>query len=128
MIGRPSEYTPEMAATICARLAEGEPLTRMCKEPDMPNVVTVYRWMAKHEEFCKLYARAREDQADTMADQIIDIADETGDPHDKRVRVDARKWIAAKLKPKRYGDKQIHTGPDGESAPVLHVTATDVRG
>jgi hypothetical protein len=50
--------------------------------------------------------RAREDQADTLADEILDIADDSSlDPSDRRVKIDARKWIASKLKPKTYGDK-----------------------
>lgn len=82
-----------------------------------------------------MYARARDDQADTLADQIIDIADtplqgvktktdangkviETteGDMIEhRRLQVDARKWIAAKLKPRRYGERlnTEHTGLDG---------------
>ncbi len=67
-----------------------------------------------------MYVRAREDQADTLADEIVAIADDgSNDTYEKdgvvltnqdvvarsRLRVDARKWVAAKLKPKKYGDK-----------------------
>ena len=90
----------------------------------MPGVSTVYRWLSLHDEFRDKYARARDDQADTLADEIIAIADEqhevvseTGKVFDPEVnrdklRVDARKWIASKLKPKKYGDKTEveHTG------------------
>lgn len=85
----------------------------------MPGTSTVYRWLADKPEFRELYARAREDQADTLADEIIDIADQKDGEADTpdsvnraRLRVDARKWIASKLKPKRYGDKidHEHTG------------------
>lgn len=69
-------------------------------------MVTVYNWLAKHPEFLTMYTRAREDQADTLADQIIEIADGTDLPDQKRVRIDARKWISMKLKPRQYGDKQ----------------------
>jgi hypothetical protein len=122
--GRPSLYTEEIAAHICGRLAAGEPLVRICDTEGMPHVATVYRWLAAREDFRDLYARAREDQADTLADEILAIADtpqlgvktktdedgktETteGDMIEhRRLRVDARKWIAAKLKPKKYGDK-----------------------
>ena len=66
-------------------------------------------------EFAEQYARAREVQAETLADEIVSIADEDGDPQRQRLRVDARKWVASKLKPKRYGDKVTneHTGADG---------------
>ena len=124
-MGRPSDYSEDMAIEICARLASGESLVRMCKADDMPSVSTVYRWIQAHEEFRDNYTRAREDQADTLADEILDIANtpvvgvktktnEKGEVETtegdmiehRRLQVDARKWIAAKLKPKKYGDKQ----------------------
>lgn len=75
----------------------------------MPDTSTVFRWLAKHEDFREQYARAREEQAETHADEIIDIADDfADDPNSRRVRIDARKWIASKLKPKKYGDKTDH--------------------
>jgi hypothetical protein len=111
----------------------------------MPAVSTVYLWMAKHKEFSESYARAREDQADTLADQILEIADDgrndtyTDDEgkefvnHDvinrSRLRVDARKWVAAKLKPKKYGDKVTteHTGPGGGSIGITTSGTIDHR-
>jgi hypothetical protein len=66
----------------------------------------VYSWLAEHKEFLPLYVRAREDQADTLVDEILEIADDSAlDPNERCVRIDARKWIASKLKPKTYGDK-----------------------
>lgn len=78
---------------------------------------TIFNWLAKHPEFLDNYARAREAQADVYADEIIDITDEpakivpttgavdSADVAQKRLQVDARKWLASKLKPKKYGDK-----------------------
>lgn len=89
----------------------------------MPEPATIYRWLSADKEFCNRYTRAREDQADTLADQIIEIADDcsrdtiSDDDGERantewinrsRLRVDARKWIAAKLKPKKYGDAIDH--------------------
>lgn len=130
-VGRPSDYTPEIAAGICARLVEGESLRSICRDDAMPAIATVFKWLAAHTEFVEQYARARESQADTLADEILEIADDgrrdyavdadghAAVDHDhiarSRLRVDARKWIASKLKPKKYGDK-IHqelTGKDG---------------
>jgi hypothetical protein len=118
-MARPSDFSLDLAAEICARLAEGQPLVKICRDDAMPGTSTVYRWLADKPEFRELYARAREDQADTLADEIIDIADQKDGEADTpdsvnraRLRVDARKWIASKLKPKRYGDKidHEHTG------------------
>ena len=68
------------------------------------------------DDLANRYARAKEDQADYLADQILQIADddERGSDH-KRLAIDARKWLAGKLRPKAYSDKVIneHTGPDG---------------
>jgi hypothetical protein len=108
-VARPSDYTDEIAATICSRIATGEPLVRICRDESMPGTTTVYRWLSEKEEFRDIYARARDDQADTLADEIIDLSDEQMEDatavNRQRLRVDARKWIAAKLKPRKYGDK-----------------------
>jgi hypothetical protein len=131
--GRPTSYNDEIAAEILGRIANGEPLSRICKDEGMPVASTVYLWMMKHEDFSNRYARAREDQAETLADEIVQIADETPDlepVYDRdgnlvemklhaayvswqKNRLDARKWVAAKLKPKKYGDK-IDVTSDGE--------------
>jgi len=147
-MGRPSDYTEDMAIEICARLASGESLVRMCKADDMPSVSTVYRWIQAHVEFRDNYTRAREDQADTLADEILDIANtpvvgvktktnEKGEVETtegdmiehRRLQVDARKWIAAKLKPKKYGDKQQTevTGADGGPLQITEVAWNVVK-
>lgn len=117
MPGRPSNYTDEIADAICGRLASGEPLTRVCRDEGMPSPATVYNWLAADATFLDKYARARESQADTLADEIVRIADEAPPPDGEtgkidsawvawqRNRVEARKWTASKLKPKKYGDR-----------------------
>lgn len=106
MAGRPSDYSPAVSDQICERLADGESLRRICQDSDMPNKATVFRWLNAHEEFRDQYARAREEQAETLADEIVLIADTEEDANRARVKIDARKWVAGKLKPKAYGDKQ----------------------
>ena len=120
-----STYTVQMANLICIRLSEGESLKRIVMDEGMPDRATVYRWLLEQPAFCDKYARAREEQADTLADEIIAIADESpeinevrdkhGDVIDIKIdsgyvayqkqRIEARKWTAMKLKPKKYGDK-----------------------
>lgn len=110
---RPSIYTEQVAETICSRIAGGEPLTRICKSADMPGYTTVMRWLSSNEAFRVMYTRAKEDQADTLADEIIDIADGVTKARSAeqvaaaRLRVDARKWTAAKLKPRKYGERTV---------------------
>lgn len=119
--GRPSTYSEELADRICEAIATGEALYRMCEErSDLPAERTIYQWLEKHPEFAQKYARARERQADRNADEIVTIADTEEDPQRARVRMDARKWRASKLAPKRYGDKvqQEISGPDGKPVEV----------
>jgi hypothetical protein len=91
----------------------------------MPAVETFYRWMRTHPEFKEQYAGAKEDQADALAEEIIDISDDgTNDWMERenkdgqligweangehiqrsRLRVDSRKWLASKMKPRMFGD------------------------
>ncbi len=136
-IGRPSDYTPELADRICAALASGLSLRSVSKAEDMPSCVTIFAWMRKHPEFLKQYGAAKAEAADAMVEEMLDIADDgTNDwmeIHDKdgecvgykvngehvqrsRLRVDTRKWIAAKLKPKKYGEKvDVNHGVEAEN-------------
>jgi hypothetical protein len=86
----------------------------------MPSLVAVWKWLNNSDELVKQYTRAREEQAETFVDEILDIADDNKDDTSidengkliinqeviarSRLRVDSRKWIASKLKPKRFGD------------------------
>jgi hypothetical protein len=128
-VGRPSLYTEPLAAKICRRLAEGESLRAICADKAMPSAETVRRWLLDNEDFCAQYVRAREVQADRFAEEILEIADDaSGDwavdkdgkktlDHEhvqrSRLRVDTRKWLMARMAPKKYGDKLQHTGEGG---------------
>ncbi|MBB6424962.1 terminase small subunit protein [Sphingopyxis sp. JAI128] len=117
--GRPSDYSKDIAAEICERLADGNSLRSICRDDNMPDKGTVFRWLAAHEEFRDQYTCAREAQADTLFDEMLDIADDASkdviegaaDPeHIQRtkLRIETRKWMAGKLRPKKYGDKIEH--------------------
>lgn len=108
-MARPSNYRPYIADEICNRIANGESLVSICRDGEMPNAATVYEWLKKQPEFADRYARARETQADVLADEIVAIADDYSPDRDvqrDKLRIDARKWYASKLKPKVYGDRQ----------------------
>ena len=121
--GRPSDFTSELADLICERIADGESLRKICNDDDMPNKATVFRWLALHKDFSDQYAKARESQADTLFDEVLAIADQYDSAADTvnpdhinraRLRIDARKWMAGKLRPKKYGEKLELSG-DAES-------------
>lgn len=118
------DFNPEVANEICDRLANGESLRRICgseRDDFMPGQTTVYKWLATNPEFAKQYAHARETQGETYADRAVDEALNAEDAAIGRLRMDALKWAAGKLAPKKYGDKitNEHTAPDG---PVFIVT------
>lgn len=143
--GRPCEYREEVADAICERLADGESLRTICLDEDMPSKATVFKWLGRFPEFADQYARAREEQAESFADELVAISDEqetavkdgaggtTMVVFDatavarNRLRIDARKWVASKLKPKKYGDKiqQEVTGADGSPFVVKILSLSD---
>ncbi len=134
-MGRRTDYCPETAVILCTRLVEGESLRSICRDPQMPGISTVFQWLHAQPIFAEHYAHAREAQADTYADEIIDIADDgAGDwiidadgnrrvDNDaiqrSRLRVDARKWIASKLRSKRYGEKVEQTHVGDKDRPIV---------
>ena len=109
--GRPSVYSDEIAEYICEQLMIGRSLRQICEDDGMPHRATVIRWMGKLPEFATKCACARDEQADLMDDKIIECVDalEKGSmqPDVGRVILSALQWRASKLKPKKYGDKQI---------------------
>jgi len=119
MTGRPSDFTPETANDICERLAEGESLRTICADEHMPSRPTVRRWLSQHEDFRSQYAHAREEQADVYAERIVDEAEAATDASLGRLKMDALKWAASKLAPKRYGDK-LALGGDEDLGPIRH--------
>lgn len=118
--GRPSVYTPEIADEICRRLADGEGLVAICRDKHMPAEAAVRKWaLDDREGFYARYARAREIQAERWADEIIDIADGDGDWQRARLRVDTRKWLVAKVLPKKYGERVDHNVSGGVTVKIV---------
>lgn len=121
-MGRPSDFSQEIADTICERLADGESLRAICSDDDMPSTSAVCRWLAANDGFREQYAHARELQADALFDDCLAIADGTTlkakeDVQDRRLQIDTRKWMAGKLKGK-YSDKVKHVGGDEGDNPI----------
>lgn len=145
-LGRPSVFTAEIADIICERIADGESLRTICDDDAMPGKSTVFRWLAANEPFRDQYTRAREAQADALFDDVLDIADDARNDwmvrrgeedagwvangeHIQRskLRIDARKWMAGKLRPKVYGEKQTHEVSGVDGGPIETVAVIERR-
>lgn len=148
-MARPSDYNTETTDIICERIANGESLRAICEDDNMPDKTTVLRWLRSSETFRTQYAGAREDQADALFDDILTIADdgqndwmERKDAEDENIgwrengeairrsqlRIDARKWMAGKLKPKKYSEKlQLAGDPENPLNFVHTITRQIIR-
>jgi hypothetical protein len=118
-----SEFVDQRFETILLRIEDGEALRQILKSIPM-SASTFYEWLEGSEVMAKRYARACELRADAIFDEIIEIADDSSQDgietdngpivnsefvQRSRLRVDTRKWIVAKLNPKKYGDKNETT-------------------
>ena len=135
MIGRPSEYTKEIADKICEEIGLGKSLRTVCEDEKMPVMATVFSWMRLNPDFMKHYAYSCEERSEAMLEDIISISDggieEIKHSAEKksgaiaqivRLKVDTRKWYMSKMKPKKYGDKlDLTSGGDKLPTPLLHV-------
>lgn len=141
-VGRPTVFSESLTAVLLERIADGESLRAICTADDMPHRATVFRWLSQNEEFRDQYARAREEQADALFDELLEIADDGSNDWMERknrddqsigwvengealrrsaLRIEARKWMASKLLPKKYGDRtQMEvSGADGGPLQVV---------
>lgn len=128
------DYAKQLEALL-EGLHNGKSAIAMCKEVGISQS-HFYDLLTKDEALAEKYARAREAQADYLADEILSIVDEppkrtpsgtvdSGDVADKRLRMDARKWHAGKLAPKKYGDKIALGGDD--DMPAINVITEITR-
>lgn len=127
--GRPTLYNEKLANEICEKIANSVfGLNHLCKEnPHWPHRITILRWVAQNGQFCNMYDKAKEDQADFSAEEVVTVAYDDKKDHkaiidDKgnektvvvseavnrsRLKVDALKYRAAILNRRKYGDKNI---------------------
>lgn len=141
--GRPTDYTQELADRICELITEGLSMRSVAAREDMPASSTIFKWLRENKIFSEQYAKACEERTEAMSEDILDIADDGSNDlmvvqkgnreyevenrevtNRSRLRVDTRKWLMSKMKPKKYGDK-IDVTSDGKVLPtpllnVLH--------
>jgi len=134
-VGRPSLYSQKLAIEICGEISTNAVgLKKLCTQHEnWPSYKVIREWLIIHEEFRDLYARAKEYQAEILAEEMIDISDYSAEDYivgdngksvldhehvqRSKLRIDTRKWVASKLLPKKYGDKIQNeiTGLDGSA-------------
>jgi hypothetical protein len=126
-VGRPTVFGIDNPCwqTICEQMSVGKSLSTAIKAEGMPSYHAVMLMIKNNPEFRAMYEKAIENRADRLAEEILELADEqmpdglegpmaSAWVQQKRMQVDARKWVASKLKPKVYGDR-------------IDMTVTDTR-
>lgn len=150
MRGRPSLFTTELADEICERIANGETLRAICRSSDMPTYRSVYRWREADAQFSSRLALAREVGADVIADETIEIADETSrdtletehgeKPNSEwiarsKLRVETRLKLLAVWFPRKYGQRidvtsgneTLNMSPEDRAAKLTALAAMAAR-
>lgn len=130
------KYTPEILDEIVERISLGEPLRQICRDNHMPHWTTVYDWIRDDEAFALRIARARDLGFDAIAEETLEIADDSRNDYVDRInektgqttrvfdaenvqrsklRIETRLKLLAKWSPRKYGDRTAVelTGADG---------------
>lgn len=140
-------YSDDIAQEILETVASAQVgLRQLCVDnPHWPAAKNIMKWKREHPEFGARYARAKQDQIELIIDDVLEIADDKSQDritkldaegneytvcnHEfiqrSRVRIDTRKWLAAKLLPKLYGDRLI-VEKDTESESLIDKARTEV--
>jgi len=119
-MARPTKFSQELADKICEMISNSaHGLRKICDDNNISYAI-IKVWLKTNPEFLAQYEKAKQDQCDVLADEILAIADNKDDDYTQgefgkvgnstnvaraRLQIDARKWIASKLKPKKWGDK-----------------------
>lgn len=118
-------YTKKVAASICQYIMEGMSIREIERQEGMPCSTTIFNWLALDKNgFVEQYTRAKECQSEYMAEEMLEISDDAQNDYMKRnhednegwqengehiqrsrLRIETRKWLMSKMKPKKYGDK-----------------------
>jgi len=134
-------FSEELFEEICDRLATGQSLRAICRDPHMPDEKAVRKWVTKEgAHLGPQFARAREMGCESLAEEVLEISDQpclgpdgfvdNGAVQRARLMADSRKWFLSKQMPKKYGDKvtQEITGEDGGALITrIELVPVDVR-
>jgi hypothetical protein len=141
VMGRPVKWPQEHPVwrQIVHMVSEGQSLSTVLNtNKSLPDWSLFYAMMAQDPELRQAYEKATQDRADKLVDEILSIADEempeglegasaSAWVQRKRMQVDARKWIAAKFRPKLYGDRVDFTVVDERISVLTALNAAKTR-
>ena len=101
------EYSPELGEEICKYVSSGITVSALCEALRI-NHNQLYKWLDSQPEFAQDYDRAKQVSSDFLVEEMKLLADdETLDPRSRQIRIETRKWIAGKLKPRKWGEKTV---------------------
>ena len=118
--GRPTICNDRLIDEVCLRLSQGVSMRTVCLDDDMPSMATIWRWLRENDDLARRYTAAKQESADAMIEDILAISDQDDDEEStnrSRLRVDTRKWIAAKLRPEKYSEK-LDLTPSGGTVKI----------
>src|SRR5208337_163169 len=140
-VRRPLVPNAELTRAIALEIATNTcSIGHLCdRNKHWPTYRMFYRWLVEHQEFADAYANAKRAQIQLLVDEIVQIADFSHEddkfasdgslvPNKEyiarsRLRIDTRKWMAAKLIPRLYGDRVIQeiSGRDGNPIQLSNI-------
>lgn len=132
-MGRPTDYSPELRDEICKRISSGNSVHSVCRQDDMPDRSTIYRWLREKPDFKDQYERALKEREDYHFDEMLDISDKVEDDSIKiqkaKLMIDTRKWVLSRMNPKKYGDKagETETIDDNPTPVSVNIEVRDAR-
>ena len=146
--GRPSTYSEALGTVIAERVMDGESLRAICRSDGMPNRGTVLRWLAAEPGFRMLYRQARALACEFMADELVEIADDSSGDFEansrgemvpnpeavarSRLRIETRKWVMARMHRAMWGDRPAEdaagAAPASPMLPLDPATGAPVIG
>lgn len=128
------DYSPELVAKILAEIAEGEPVNRVCRKYHVTPGRYNFWVLEDVDGLAARHARARQLQCDAIAQQITELSEAPVGSKDyaeinrRKLEIDTKKWLLAKLAPRQYGERQTIEHEGGGVPVTITTNARDGGG
>lgn len=107
------KYSSVFRDLFCQKLIEGQTLTKIAEDPQMPSLGHLYKLRAEYSDFKTAWDDARKMQANTKHDEAVDLfgdIEKGGELNKVRAKADVLRWSASVLDPEQYGNRTKITG------------------